>query len=50
VKNEYKKLLLEKLVNDKVFEVKRLIERSISLVQDSKAISCARNGREAIEK
>ena len=50
VKGEYKKLLLKYLVLNQKFDVNALIKKSIDLVSNEKAMNCARNGREAIEK
>ena len=50
VKGEYKKLLLKYLILNQKFDVNALIKKSIDLVSNEKAMNCARNGREAIEK
>ena len=50
VKGEYKKLLLKYLILNQKFDVHALIKKSIDLVSNEKAMNCARNGREAIEK
>jgi hypothetical protein len=50
LKLEYKKLLLKNILNEISYEVPALIKQSLKAVSNQKAMNCARNGREAIEK
>jgi hypothetical protein len=50
LKAEYKKLLLKNILKDNSYTVPTLIKQALRAVTNQKAMNCARNGREAIEK
>ncbi len=50
LKNNYKKLLLERIVNHKTYEVRDLIQRSIKMIDIEVVRSCVKFGMDEISK